>query len=178
MRSPRGFAAALILLAGAALAGLIAAASGAGAENVVHLTFAASFLVLAIAVFDFKLPPWINLGGCAATGALAAIFLLQGTSDLVHSTSLQQLAYEALGQRMEKILGIGFLLWCAAMLLLDSTGNTRILGTVVLVVILCAEIYIVTVESMAGEAPGFLKLLYLPLFVWLLLESRKPPARQ
>jgi len=87
MRSLRSVVAALILLLGAALAFVTGIAFGRGAENVLHFAMAATFLVLAFAVFDFRLPTWINLAACAAAGALAAIFLLQGASDLLHSTS-------------------------------------------------------------------------------------------
>ena len=50
----------------------------------------------------------------------------------MHSASLQHLAYEVLGQRVEKMLGIAFLLWCAAMLFKDSTGKTKAFGVGVL----------------------------------------------
>ena len=178
MRSLRGFAAALVLLLGVALAVITAAAFGDGAENVLHLALAASFFLLAFAVFDFRLPKWINLAGCAATGVLAAIFLLQGAGDLMHSVSLRHLAYDVLGQRLEKILGYAFLLWCLAMLLLDSAGKTKILGAAVLVTVLGVEIYGFGMSYVGGETPGVMKLLYLALFVWLLLESVKPDVRE
>jgi hypothetical protein len=171
MRSPRAVSAALILLLGVALALITGIAFGDGAENVIHLTLGASFLLLAFAVFDFRLPRWINLAASAATGALAVIFLLQGASDLAHSASLQHLAYAVLGQRLEKMLGDAFLLWCVAMLFRDSTGRTRILGVVVLVTIFFIEIYSIVIVYVGGEAPGVLKLFYLPLFIWLLLEG-------
>jgi hypothetical protein len=170
MRSPRGVVAALILLLGVALALVTGIALGGGAENVLHLAMAATFLLLAFAVFDFTLPTWTNLAACAATGALGAIFLLQGVSDLMHSTSLQHLAYEVLGQRVEKMLGYAFLLWCAAMLFRDSTGKTKAFGVVVLAAIFFIEIYSIVPAYDGGEAPGILKLFYLPLFIWLLLE--------
>jgi hypothetical protein len=157
MRSLRGVAAALILLLGVALAFITGIAFGYGAENVLHLAMAATFFLLAFAVFDFRLPAWINWAACAATGALGAIFLLQGASDLMHSASLQHLAYAVLGQRVEKMLGYAFLP----------------LGIVVLVTILLVEIYSI-VMMYAGEAPGVLKLFYLPLFIWLLLEASRP----
>jgi hypothetical protein len=102
------------LLLGVPLALVTGSALGYGAENVIHMVLGASFLLLAFAVFDFRLPTWINLPACAATGALAAIFLLQGASDLTHSASLQ----------------------------------------------------------------GVLKLFYLPLFIWLLLEGAKARHEQ
>jgi hypothetical protein len=174
MRSPRAVVAALILLLGVPLALITGIAFGAGAENVIHLTLGASFLLLAFAVFDFRLPTWINWAACAATGALAGIFLLQVASDLMQSASLQQLAYEVLGQRVEKMLGYALLLWCVAMLITDSTGRTRVLGVVVLVMILSMEIYSIVTAYRGGEVPGALKLFYLPLFIWLLLEGMKP----
>jgi hypothetical protein len=163
MRSPRGVAAALILLLGVALAFITAVVFGGNAENVLHLAMAATFFLFAFAVFDFKLPAWINWAACAATAALAAIFLLQGVSDLMHSASLQHLAYEVLGQRLEKLLGYAFLLWCAAMLFRDSAGSTKVVGIAALAAILAVETF---------GAIGAWKLVYLPLFVWLLLESR------
>ena len=166
-----------MLLLGVALALITGIVFGDGAENVIHLALAASFLLLAFAVFDFRLQTWINLAASAAIGTLAAIFLLQGVSDLAHSASLQHLAYQVLGQRLEKVLGSAFLLWCAAMLLRDSTGRTKILGVVVLVTIFFIEIYSIVAAHVGGEAPGFLKLFYLPLFIWLLLEGISPRSR-
>jgi hypothetical protein len=177
MRSPRAVAAALILLLGVALALITGIVSGDGAENVIHLALAASFLLLAFAVFDFRLQAWINLAASAATGALGAIFLLQGASDLAHSASLQHLAYEVLGQRLEKVLGYAFLVWCIAMLFRDSGGRTRILGVAVLVTIFFIEIYSIVPANVGGEAPGVLKLFYLPVFVWLLLEGISPRSQ-
>jgi hypothetical protein len=69
------------------------------------------------------------------------------------------------------MLGYAFLLWCVAMLFRDSTGRTKALGVVVLVTILSIEIYSIGMAYVGGEAPGVLKLFYLPLFVWLLLEG-------
>jgi hypothetical protein len=150
---------------------------GDGAENVIHLALGASFLLLAFAVFDFRLPTWINWVASAATGALAVIFLLQVASDLAHSASLQHLAYAVLGQRLEKVLGDAFLLWCVALLFRDSTGRTKILGVVVLVTIFFIEIYNIVTAYVGGDAPGVLKLFYLPLFIWLLLEGIEQRSR-
>ena len=174
-RSLRAVVAALILLLGVPLALITAIAFSGSAENVLHLAMAASFLLFAFAVFDFRLPTWINLAASAATGALAAIFLLQGASDLMHSSSLQRLAYEVLGQRVEKMLGYAFLLWCVAMLFRDSAGRTQVFGIVVLVAILFVEIYSIVTTYAGSAAPGFLKLFYLPLFIWLVLEGMEKP---
>ena len=108
---------------------------------------------------------------------LANWLYAKGVSDLAHSASLQHLAYHVLGQRLEKVLGYAFLLWCVAMLLRDSTGRTKILGVVVLVTIFFIEIYSIVAAHVGGEAPGFLKLFYLPLFIWLLLEGISPRSR-
>ena len=48
------------------------------------------------------------------------------------------------------------------------------MGVVVLVAILFIEIYSIVTAYVGGEAPGVLKLFYLPLFIWLLLEGMKP----
>jgi hypothetical protein len=173
MRSPRGVAAALILLSGMLLALIAAVGFGNGAENIIHLSLAATFLLLAFAVFDFRLPRWINWAACATTGALAAIFLLQGASDLTQSASLRHLAYHVLGQRVEKVLGYAFLCWCVAMLFRDSTGKRQAFGVVVLVAIFSMEIYTAVTVYGGAETLGVLKLFYPPLFIWLLLEGKQ-----
>jgi hypothetical protein len=42
------------------------------------------------------------------------------------------------------------------------------------VTVLSIEIYTIVTAYVGGEAPGVLKLFYLPLFIWLLLEGMKP----
>jgi hypothetical protein len=169
MRSPRGFAATIVLLAGMSLAAFMALAFGAGAEIIIHLALGTSFLLIAFAVFDFKLPVWVAWVAGAATGVLAIVFLLQGASDITHSAPLMHFAFDLLGQRFEKLLGCVFLLWCVALLLIDSQGKTKVLGAVIMAAVLCVEIY-----GFGGSLPGMAKLVYVPLFFWLLLESFKP----
>ncbi|MBL8550868.1 MAG: hypothetical protein JNJ73_12860 [Hyphomonadaceae bacterium] len=171
VRSPRGALAALALLLGV-LGAIGALAFGQGAETIIHAALGVTFVLFASCVFDFRLPVWINLLACAAAGGLAAIFLLQGLHDLAPSEPLRRVAFDVLGQRVEKYLGWAFLAWCVCMLAIDSVGGwAKALGAVVLVTILGVEIYSETMVSLGREAPGALKLLYLPLFVWLLLES-------
>jgi hypothetical protein len=174
MRSPRGFAGALVLLLGV-LGAIAALALGRGAEAIMHATLGVSFLLISMSVFDFRLPAWISWPACVATGVLAAIFLLQGVNDLAPSEALRRLAFDVLGQGLEKILGLAFLAWCACLLAMDSRGGwTKALGALVLAAILGVEIYSLAMAQLGREAPGGLKLLYLPLFVWLMLESMKP----
>jgi hypothetical protein len=149
---------------------------GDGAENVIHLALGASFLLLAFAVFDFRLPTWINWVASAATGALAVIFLLQVASDLAHSASLQHLAYAVLGSAWRRCWAMHFFsgAWhCSS----NSAGRTKILGVVVLVTIFFIEIYNIVTAYVGGDAPGVLKLFYLPLFIWLLLEGIEQRSR-
>ena len=174
MRSPRGFASSLILLFGVLLAAITALVIGNGADAIVHLTLGTSFLLIAFAVFDFKLPVWVALVACAATGVLAIVFLLQGASDITHSAALTHLAYDLLGQRLEKMLGYVFLLWCLVLFLMDSEGKTKVFGAIVIVAVFSLEIYSYGMIYLGGVAAATLKLLYIPLFVWLLLESWKP----
>ena len=83
-----------------------------------------------------------------------------------------------MGSALEKVLGYAFLLWCVAMLFRDSTGKTRAWALVVLVAIFFVEIYSIVMAYGGAEAPGVLKLFYLPLFIWLLLEGMKPRERR
>jgi hypothetical protein len=176
MRSPRGFLAALFFLLAIPLTVLGQRFFGIGAGTIFHLALAAGFALIAFSVFDFKITRWITWIGCVSTSALAVIFLLQGVSALIQNDSLTHLAFQVLGQRLEKWSGDLLIFWFVAMLLIDSQGKTRILGFVVMSIVLCLEIYSYSLSyfgaSLDAAAPS-LKVLYLLPFVWLLFESKK-----
>src|SRR5215207_2334111 len=131
MKSPRGFLAAIVFLLMLPLGVLYQALFASGFETFIHLVLAAGSLLIASAVFDFgKVAKWINWMACLFVGAEAAIFLLQGVSHLIQNDALTYLAYQVLGQRIEARLGDPFVLWCVAMLLVESWGKTRVLGFV------------------------------------------------
>lgn len=174
MRSRSAVAGALVILLGVPLAIVGGAAFENAAEVIIHFALAASFALFARAAFDFGLPRWVSVLSFAAVGVLATIFLLQAAADLTHSVQLRHLAYDILGQRLEKILGYGFLLWCAALLVWSSKRWTKVVGAVVLAIIVCVELYSFAMTSGGSWAPEALKLLYLPLFAWLLAEGVKP----
>lgn len=179
MRSPRGFAGAVVFLLALPVTRLSEILVGDGAETVIHAAFGLGAAVMAFAVFDFRTSRWIAWAGCIATGALAAIFLLQGVSELTSHPRLTQFAYQVVGQRLEGRLVDLFLLWCIGLLLFDSRGKTKILGFVVMSIVVCVEAYsfglFLAGRSLDVEAPGF-KLLFLLPFGWLLLESSKPAS--
>jgi len=168
MRSVRGFVGAVVLLLGVPAA-IATAALGGSAEVAIHFALGVSFLLLASAAFDYRLPRLISLAACISIGALGAIFLLQGVSDALQSAELRRIAYEILGQRLEKVLGYVFLAWCVAILVMDSSGWRRVFGAAALSAVLGAEVYGV----MNAPAPEALKLVYLVVFVWLALESAR-----
>ena len=174
MRSPRGFAASIVLILGVLSAAAAAVTFDRGADAIIHLTLGASFILFAFAVFDFSSLGRARITAGAAIGTLGAVFLLQAASDLTDSTLLDYLAYDLLGQRFEKLLGFAFLAWCLALLLVESRGKTKLLGIITMAAVVCVEAYGHGAAYLGGAAPGALKLLYVPLFIWLLLESRKP----
>jgi hypothetical protein len=173
MRSPRTVAGAIVLIAGIPLA-LAAGIFANAAEVAIHIVLGASFLLFASAAFDFRLPRWAEVGGAAGIGLLAIIFLLQAAADASHAPWLVDLAYAQLGQRLEKILGYVFLAWCGVLLVCDSTGWTRSLGFAVFALVVAAEIYSAAAGFLGLPTTEILKLLYLPLFLWLLFEGAKP----
>jgi hypothetical protein len=176
MRSPRDFLASIVFLLAVPVAFLCQILFGSGSGVAVHLALGAGSVLLSFAVFDFKLPRWINWIGCVSAAALAAIFLLQAVSLLIPSDSLYDLAYQVLGQWPEGLLPDLVILWFVAMLLIDSQGKSRILGLVAMSIAVCLEVYshVLTYlgTSLTAEA-GTLKLLLLLPFVWLLFESTK-----
>jgi hypothetical protein len=178
MKSRRGFLAAIIFLSAIPAAVLCRMIFSIEAELIIHLACAAGFALISSAVFDFKLPKWINLTGCLATGALAVIFLLQGVSQLAQNDSLTYFAFQILGQWLEAWLVKLLLFWFIALLLFDSSGKTLILGLFVMSILVCTEIYgyyLVNVGTSLDENNAVLKLLYLLPFVWLIFESKNSP---
>jgi hypothetical protein len=155
---------------------------GDRAETVVHAGLALGSAVLSFAVFDFRTARWVAWIGAMSTGSLAAVFLLQGVSESIGTSSLTYLAFQILGQRLEASLVDLFTFWCIAMLLIDSEGKTRILGLVAMSLVVGVKLYSYGLtylgSSLNAEAPG-LKLLYLLPFAWLLFEtSKRLPLKQ
>jgi hypothetical protein len=175
IRSPLGLLAALSFLVGVPISFGWQILFGSGAGTMIHFFLAVGTLLLAFAVFDFKLPRWMNWIGCAAALALGSIFLLQAVALLIPNESLNYFAYEVLGQWPEGWLPDVVILWFVAMLVLDSQGKSRILGIVAVSIAVCSELYSHTLRFLGTAPTGTLKLLMLLLFVWLLFESTKKP---
>jgi hypothetical protein len=176
LRSPRGLLAAVVFLLAVPVALLCQILFGSGAGTTLHLALGAGSVLLSFAVFDFKLPRWINWIGCVSAGALGAIFLLQAVALLIPNDSLNYLAFDVLGQRLEGSLPDLIILWFVAMLLFVSQGKTRILGIVALSLAVGFEVYKYTLAYLGTPVeaqPQMLRLLMLLLFVWLLFESTK-----
>ena len=176
MRSPRGLLAAIVFLLALPVAVLSEILFGSGDGTTIHLALGAGSLLLAFAVFDFKLPRWMNWIGCVSAGALAVIFLLQAVALLIPNDSLTYLAYEVLGQKLEGLLPDLVILWFVAMLLMDSQGKTRILGFVAMSIAVGSEVYkytLVYLGTSIEAQPEVLRALMLLPFVWLLFESAK-----
>ena len=176
MRSPRGLLAAIVFLLALPVAVLSEILFGSGDGTTIHLALGAGSLLLAFAVFDFKLPRWMNWIGCVSAGALAVIFLLQAVALLIPNDSLTYLAYEVLGQKLEGLVPDLVILWFVAMLLMDSQGKTRILGFVAMSIAVGSEVYkytLVYLGTSIEAQPEVLRALMLLPFVWLLFESAK-----
>ena len=176
MRSPRGFSAALVLLFGIPIALLGQVLFGIDVEITLHFVFALTAGLVALAVFDFKLPRWSTWLGSVSSGALAAIFLLQGVSRLIPNDALFYLAYQVFGQQLESALVDGLLLWFVALLLGDSQGKTRLFGGAAVALVVGSELYRFGLSYLGAEPVEILKLALLLPFIWLLLESRKKPV--
>jgi hypothetical protein len=171
MRSPRGFFASIVFLSLLPVTVLYQMFFDSGLETVTHLALAAGSILVSLAVFDFKTPKWVTWIGCLSMGALAVIFLLQALSLAVPNEPLNYLAFQVLGQRLEGWLVCLFIFWCAGMLLTDSCGKTRVLGFAVMSAVVCLEVYKYVLSFQGGTPAEDLKMIFLLLFVWLLLES-------
>lgn len=139
---------------------------------VIHVALGTSCLALAIAVFDFALPRWVNRAGAASAAALGAIFLLQAVS-LAMNGALDVIAFQLLGQLPERILPIAILLWFAALLFYASRGRTRRIGWAIVpaAIVLTAAM---NLAPLLGTDMPYLKLAAVVAFAWFLFESAKP----
>ena len=176
MRSVLGFAGSLIVLAGVVIGLSSAIILNAGGSEILHLALGGGFVLLALAVFDFRQPAWVKWGAAVPMMILAGIFTIQGLADLTRSPLLADIAYANLGQTGEKLLGDIFIAWCLALVIFDSTGRTRWLGFACIAVVVVVEVYFYWTQATGGDVNDALKLLYAPLFIWLALESWKRKA--
>lgn len=172
MRSTTGLAAAVLLLLAVPLAFGSQILVDGSADLMIHLVVGAGCVLLAAAMFDFGLPRWVNRIGAAAAGAFGSIFLLQAFSQLVQIDALTYIAFDVLGQGVEKILPYVILIWFVALLLLGSRGKSRILGWSVMSIVVGVELVSI-VGPLVGIHVESQKLLFLLPFAWLLIESGK-----
>jgi hypothetical protein len=173
MCSLRGAAACVILLLTVPAAIALSIATGLPGEHVVHFGIGAGMLLLAAAAFDLGGPRWLAWFGALTAGAFGTIFVLQGTADVVGDATLHQLAFQVLGQQVERVLPELILGWAVAVLLLASTGRTKAFGAIVLAITVGAEV-VTVVGPAIGIAVPDVKLRWLLPFVWLLAEFAKP----
>ncbi|WP_173922997.1 hypothetical protein [Agromyces sp. Marseille-P2726] len=175
MRSSRALIGSAIIVLSYPVALGVQLLFGGGAETVIHFLTGAGFVVFATAVFDFDLPRWVNVIGAAAAGAFGVIFLLQGVSDVTRLDGLRYVAFDVLGQQLERLLPYVVYLWFIALLLLSSKGISRIVGWVIMVIVIGLEVAAL-VTSMLGIPMANVKVVILLPFIWLIFESttRRP----
>jgi hypothetical protein len=174
MRSTRGLFASIAFLLALPLTALYQMVLGTGVEAVIHGALALGSALMSFAVFDFKAPRWATWMGSLSTGVLAAVFFLQGVSEVTHNEALTYFAYQVLGQRLEGRLVDLFMAWCVVVLVVDRQATRRILGIVAMATVACVKAYSLRLAyhgtSLDAEAP-LLKILWLMPFVWILFES-------
>lgn len=176
MRSKLGLAAsvaALVTYPAAIAAGMLMGGSAAAA--VVHFVLGSAFVLLAAAMFDFRLNRWVTWLGAVAAAVFGGTFLLQGVADLTNIAALHWLAFDVLGQQLERILPDVVYIWFAALLLTGSTGARRLVGWVIVPVLFGLELAILVGAQIGIDVP-FIKATIFAPFVWLLIESVKRPA--
>lgn len=175
MRSRYGFLAALVLLLALPIVILYQLFFVNGTDTLIHVELALGAALMALAVFDFKLPSWLTWIGCLSMSLLAVIFLLQGLSHLIQNDAFTYLAYPVLGPQEGWLLNL-FVCWCIALVLMASQGKSRLLGIGAIVAVIGLEVYRYSLAYLGRvatmETPS-LRLIYLLLFVWLLVESKK-----
>jgi hypothetical protein len=173
MRSPRGVAAATVMLAAIPLAIVANLVVDGAAELMIHIAIGTGSVLLASAMSDFRVPRWLDRIGVVAAAAFGAIFLLQATSQLIPLEALRILAFDVLGQGIERVLPYVVVVWFVGLLVSDSVGLTRLVGIAVMSIVVGATVVDIIGPAIGLDA-GLAKVLFLLQFVWLLLESAKP----
>ena len=171
MRSPRGFVGSIVLVLALPIAVLTQVLLGGGSSLSMHVMLTVGCTLIALSAFDFGTPRWVAWVGRAAAGAFAAIFVLQGASELMRNHVFSHFALQVLGNWPERVLTTLFIFWLVGVLLSASRGKTRILGFFVMAVVVGVNAYNYVLLYL-GEPPALTAVYLLP-FVWLLLESRK-----
>jgi hypothetical protein len=171
MRSPRGFVGSIVLVLALPIAVLAQVILGSGSSLSMHVMLTVGCTLIALSAFDFGTPRWVAWVGRAAAGAFAAIFVLQGASELMRNDVFSHFALQVLGNWPERVLTTLFIFWLVGVLLSASRGKTRILGFFVMAVVVGVNAYNCVLLYL-GEPPALTAVYLLP-FVWLLLESRK-----
>lgn len=170
MRSPTGAVSAITILLAVPLAFAAQTVSDGSAELVLHLVVGTGSLLLAVAMLDFRLGRVATAIGCTAAAAFGTIFLLQGLSQIVHNNALTFVAFDVLGQQIEKILPYLIFGWFLGLLVRGSGGKSKLLGAITLAIVIAVEI-----ASILGPMVGFAiesqRILFLLPFIWLLVES-------
>ena len=85
------------------------------------------------------------------------------------------MAYDVLGHHVERFLPDVVYLWFVALLLLVSSGKSRILGWVVMAIVAATELAALAALVFSFELPNLNVVILLP-FVWLLFESAERRA--
>jgi hypothetical protein len=135
-----------------------------------HLFLGIGMLLLAYAAFQFDLPRWLAWAGCISATGLGAIFLLQSLTELTKNESLRSVAYGALGQWPEGVLGDLVVVWFLAPLLLATSGRTKQVGLLVVpIVIVVTVVKQVPGVAIAEAVPAVV--LLLAAFAWFLFAS-------
>jgi len=98
------------------------------------------------------------------------IFLLQSLTELTQNESLRSVAYGALGQWPEGILGDLVVVWFLGPLLLASRGRTRRVGLLVLPIVIVLTLIKQIPGVAIGDAVPAIVLL-LVAFAWFLFAS-------
>jgi hypothetical protein len=176
MRSVWAVAAAVTMLLAFPIA-IVASVFGENVpEIVVHIVLGIGMLLLAKAVFDFALPSWITWIGAIAAGALGAVFLLQAVSLLLpENAALDQIAFAVLGIWGERILIVGVDAWFIGLLLLGTSGRTRLLGWAIVPIVAAYHLISLVGAVLSVDVPNLRLAFFLP-FVWLLFEGAKRAA--
>ena len=177
MRSIRGLLAAVAFLSIIPLVLIGSALFDIEAEVVVHFVAALGFALLALAVFDFATPAWLTWAACFVAAVSAATYLLQGLSNLApNNEALHYVAFQVLGQQLERVLPDVLIAWFGGLLLTDSRGKTRLLGFCLVLPVVAVEVVSYGFTMFGGSiydvAPMLKAAMLLP-FVWLPFESTK-----
>jgi hypothetical protein len=173
VRSLRGALGALVLLLALPVTIAFDLVFPGSAGVVIHALLATGTLLIALSVFDFATPTWLTWTALAAASILAAVFFIQGVTELTQNEWLRSVAYsQELGGWGEALTVSVVMAWFIAVARAHCRGIMMVFGVLSAAGMIGLSAWGV-LASASGGTPAGMRLLFLLPIAWFLFVSTR-----